>query len=58
MIADPMFMDPEKGDFGLKAGSPAEKIGFKPIDITRTGRLNRAPAPSFASPAFPPVPPK
>jgi hypothetical protein len=58
IIADPMFVDPEKGDFGLKAGSPAEKIGFKPIDITRTGRLNRTPGSSSASPAFPPVPPK
>jgi hypothetical protein len=44
IIADPLFNDPEKGDFTLKPGSPAEKIGFKPIDISTAGRLRVVPA--------------
>ncbi|HPD30859.1 MAG TPA: right-handed parallel beta-helix repeat-containing protein [Phycisphaerae bacterium] len=39
IIADPLFVDPKNGDFRLKAGSPAERIGFKPIDTSRIGRL-------------------
>jgi len=39
LIADPLFVDPDNGDFTLKPGSPAEKIGFKPIDTSRIGRL-------------------
>ncbi|MBV6457430.1 MAG: hypothetical protein HONBIEJF_00539 [Fimbriimonadaceae bacterium] len=31
VIADPMFVDPKTGDFRLKPGSPALKIGFKPF---------------------------
>lgn len=38
IIADPMFVDPENGDFRLKTGSPAERIGFRPIDTSRIGR--------------------
>lgn len=37
LIADPMFVDPAHGDFHLKAGSPAEKIGFKPFDYSKAG---------------------
>jgi len=37
IIADPLFVDPEHGDFRLKPGSPAGKIGFKPFDATRAG---------------------
>jgi hypothetical protein len=28
---DPMFKDPEQGDFGLQAGSPAFATGFLPL---------------------------
>ncbi len=41
IIADPLFVDPENGDFTLKPGSPAEKIGFVPIDTSMIGRLKK-----------------
>jgi parallel beta-helix repeat protein len=37
LIADPMFADPSHGDYSLKPGSPAFKVGFKPIDLSRVG---------------------
>ncbi len=36
-IADPLFADPEKGDFRLKPGSPALEMGFRPIDAAGIG---------------------
>jgi parallel beta-helix repeat protein len=38
LVADPLFVDPEHGDFTLKPGSPAAKIGFQPIDTSQMGR--------------------
>ena len=38
LVADPLFVDPEHGDFTLMPGSPATKIGFKPIDMSQVGR--------------------
>ncbi|MBI2300968.1 MAG: right-handed parallel beta-helix repeat-containing protein, partial [Armatimonadetes bacterium] len=37
IVADPLFRDPEHGDFRLKPGSPVDKIGFKPIDTSTCG---------------------
>jgi len=37
LIADPLFVDPEKGDFTLKPDSPALKMGFQPIDVSTVG---------------------
>ena len=37
LIADPLFVDPARDDFSLKPGSPAFKIGFKPIDLSHVG---------------------
>ena len=38
IVVDPMFHDPEKGDFTLPEDSPAiQKIGFKPIDVNTVG---------------------
>jgi hypothetical protein len=48
IIADPMFVEPDKGDFRLKDGSPAGKIGFVPIDYSKAGvrktNMGRSPA--------------
>ena len=63
VIADPLFVAPEKGDFRLKPGSPAEALGFKPIDQTQIGLLlppgaKRTETPPVQPRAFPvPVPP-
>ena len=38
LVADPLFRDPDHGDFTLMPGSPAAKIGFKPIDTSQVGR--------------------
>jgi hypothetical protein len=37
LIADPMFVDPEQGDYRLKPQSPALGLGFQPIDLSRIG---------------------
>ena len=40
--ADPMFVAPAKGDYRFKPGSPAQKLGIKPLDIKDVGpRLDR-----------------
>ena len=37
VIADPLFLDPEHRDFSLRKGSPARRIGFRPIDVRGVG---------------------
>ena len=37
LIADPLFEDPAKHDFRLKAGSPALALGIKSIDVSAMG---------------------
>jgi len=37
LIADPLFVAPQKDDFRLKPGSPALKNGFNPIDLSHVG---------------------
>lgn len=42
IIADPLFVAPENHDFRLRPGSPAEKIGFHPIDFSQAGVQGKA----------------
>ena len=37
LAVDPMFVDPENGDFSFKPDSPALKLGFVPIDLSEVG---------------------
>lgn len=39
---DPMFVDPENGDFAFKPGSPALEMGIVPLDVSEMG-LRREP---------------
>jgi hypothetical protein len=42
LIADPLFADPDHGDFTLKPASPAvAKLGFKPFDLSQVGPRDR-----------------
>jgi hypothetical protein len=36
-VADPMFTDPESGDFSMKSGSPVEKMGLKIPTLSAVG---------------------
>ncbi len=44
LITDPLFVDPAKRDFRLKAGSPALAMGIRSIDISAMGVLRDDPA--------------
>ena len=37
VIADPMFADPENGDYTISSESPAIKLGFKPFPLDDFG---------------------
>jgi len=37
LIADPQFVDPQRGDFRLRRGSPALAFGFHPLDEREAG---------------------
>ena len=37
LSADPLFVDPENGDFSFKLGSPAPKLGIVPLDLSMVG---------------------
>ena len=52
IVADPLFVAPEKDDFRLKENSPALKLGFKPFDYFQGG-ADRA---AVLTRGLPPVP--
>ena len=64
LVADPLFVNPEKDDYRLKPASPAFKLGFQPIDLTGVGRTGKARArparvmPRMFAPPPPPAPPE
>jgi hypothetical protein len=37
LVADPLFENPDKDDFGLKPNSPALRLGFEPIPFEKIG---------------------
>ena len=37
LVVDPLFVDPENGDFSFKLGSPALEMGIVPIDFAKVG---------------------
>ena len=37
LVADPMFTDPENGDFSFRDPANAQAIGFQPVDWTQAG---------------------
>jgi len=43
IVADPLFVDAENGDYRLKPDSPALKLGFQPIDVARIGIRRKTP---------------
>lgn len=43
VVGDPLFVDIKKGDFRLRKGSPAYKIGFKDIDVKQIGLTDEFP---------------
>ncbi|MEW6359877.1 MAG: right-handed parallel beta-helix repeat-containing protein [Planctomycetota bacterium] len=52
IVADPMFMNPAEGDYRPKEGSPASKIGFRPFDYSKAGRITKT-APQAFPRAYP-----
>ena len=39
VYADPMFVDPDNGDYHVKPNSPALKLGFRNLDVSSAGLL-------------------
>ncbi len=37
LVGDPLFVDPDKGDYRLRPNSPALRLGFKPIPLEKIG---------------------
>ena len=57
VVADPLFTAPERGDFSLRAGSPAVGIGFVPFRLPFTGPRTPDNYRGDAPRAFPSPPP-
>ncbi|MDR3400937.1 MAG: right-handed parallel beta-helix repeat-containing protein [Chthoniobacter sp.] len=55
IVADPLFVAPEKGDWTLRPESPALKVGFVPFDWKKAGVTGEAPWRQLAAEEFPPM---
>lgn len=64
IVADPLFVDAEHGDFRLRPESPALKLGFKPFDYDQAGVygdpawIEKANAVTYPPLELPPEPPQ
>lgn len=41
LAVDPLFVDPEQGDFRFKPNSPALELGFVPFDMSKVGLIKK-----------------
>ncbi|HEY1066871.1 MAG TPA: hypothetical protein VGE52_12200, partial [Pirellulales bacterium] len=55
-VADPLFVDPQHGNWSLKPESPALKTGFVPFDATKAGVGGDAAWKKLAAREFPAMP--
>ena len=46
VVANPLFLDPEAGDFSVRDDSPAASVGFKPFDTRQAGPRLRGDRPA------------
>jgi hypothetical protein len=61
IVADPLFVAPERNDFRLKAGSPASRTGFVAFDASQAGRTSKSARTAKLPPVlrvFPAAPPE
>ena len=40
IFGDPLFANPEEGDFSFRPGSPALALGIEPLNVSKMGRLD------------------
>jgi len=55
LVGDPMFVDPAKGDFRVKYGSPAIQLGFRNFPMDRFGVRKPALKAIARTPEIPPL---
>lgn len=55
IVADPLFIAPEKGDWTLRPNSPALKLGFVPFDWKQAGVTGDSAWRQLADEKFPPM---
>ena len=57
IVADPLFVDPASGDYRVREGSPAMKIGFENFPMDQFGVKKPALKEIAATPVLPELPP-